>query len=61
VFIGVLIGLKSSSAVGNIIAGLVITDMRAFKIGEWVKIVDATGDVIEKMMLVTRVNTSNNE
>lgn len=61
VFFGLLISLGSSSAIGNIIAGLVITYMRAFKIGDRVKIGETTGDVIEKNMLVTRVRTIKNE
>lgn len=61
VFLGVLFSLGSSSAIGNIIAGLVITYMRAFKIGDRVKIGDITGDVIEKTMLVTRLRTIKNE
>lgn len=61
VFLGVLFSLGSSSAIGNIIAGLVITYMRAFKIGDRVKIGETTGDVIEKSMLVTRLRTIKNE
>lgn len=61
VFFGLLISLGSSSAIGNIIAGLVITYMRAFKIGDRVKIAGTIGDVIEKTMLVTRVRTPKNE
>jgi len=61
VFIGLLISLGSSSAIGNIIAGLVITYMRPFKIGDRVRIGDAQGDVIEKTLLVTRLRTIKNE
>lgn len=61
VFLGVLFSLGSSSAIGNIVAGLVITYMRAFKTGDRVKIGDTVGDVIEKTMLVTRVRTIKNE
>lgn len=61
VFLGLLLSLGSSSAIGNIIAGLVITYMRAFKIGDRVKIGENTGDVIEKSMLVTRIRTIKNE
>ena len=43
------------------VAGLVITYMRPFKIGDRIKIGDITGDVIEKNMLVTRVRTIKNE
>ena len=61
VFLGLLISLGSSSAISNIIAGLVITYMRAFRIGDRVKIGDTTGDVVEKSMLVTRLRTIKNE
>jgi len=61
VFIGVLFSLGSSSAIANMIAGLVITYMRPFKIGDRIKIGDLTGDVIEKTMLVTRLRTIKNE
>lgn len=61
VFLGLLISLGSSSAISNIIAGLVIIYMRAFKIGDRVKIGDTVGDVIEKTMLVTRLRTIKNE
>ena len=43
------------------VAGLVITYMRPFKIGDRIKIGDVTGDVVEKTLLVTRVRTLKNE
>ena len=61
VFLGVLISLGSSSAITNMVAGLVITYMRPFKIGDRVKIGEITGDVLEKNMLVTRIRTIKNE
>ena len=61
VFIGVLFSLGSSSAIANMVAGLVITYMRPFKIGDRIQIGDITGDVIEKTMLVTRIRTIKNE
>ena len=61
VFLGVLISLGSSSAITNIVAGLVITYMRPFRIGDRVKIGEVTGDIIEKTMLVTRIRTIKNE
>ncbi|MBB5637662.1 small-conductance mechanosensitive channel [Pedobacter cryoconitis] len=61
VFLGILISLGSSSAITNIVAGLVITYMRPFRIGDRVKIGDVTGDVLEKTMLVTRIKTIKNE
>jgi small-conductance mechanosensitive channel len=61
VFLGILISLGSSSAIGNIVAGLVITYMRPFRVGDRVKIGEVTGDVVEKSMLVTRIRTIKNE
>ena len=61
VFIGILFSLGSSSAIANMVAGLVITYMRPFKIGDRVKIGDITGDVVEKTTLVTRIRTIKNE
>ncbi len=61
VFVGVIISLGSSNAIANMVAGMVITYMRPFKIGDRIKIGDITGDVIEKTMLVTRIRTSKNE
>jgi len=61
IFIGVLFSLGSSSAIGNMIAGLMITYMRPFKIGDRIKIASVTGDVVEKTLLVTRVRTIKNE
>lgn len=61
VFIGVLFSLGSTSAIANLVAGLVITYMRPFKVGDRIKIGDITGDVIEKSLLVTRVKTPKNE
>ena len=61
VFLGLLVSLGSSSAIANMVAGLVITYMRPFKIGDRIKIGEVTGNVVEKTMLVTRLRTSNNE
>lgn len=61
VFIGVLLSFGSSSAITNVVAGLVITYMRPFKVGDRVKIGDVVGDVVEKTMLVTRIKTNTNE
>lgn len=61
VFLGLLISLGSSTAIGNIVAGLVITYMRPFRLGDRVRIGDVTGDVIEKAFLVTRLRTIKNE
>ena len=61
VFLGILVSLGSSSAISNMVAGLVITYMRPFKIGDRIKIGEITGTVLEKSMLVTRLRTIKNE
>ncbi|HEY6143253.1 MAG TPA: mechanosensitive ion channel domain-containing protein [Flavobacterium sp.] len=61
VFLGVLFTFGSSGPLSNIIAGLVLTYMRLFKIGDRVKIGDVVGDIIEKSLLVTRIRTIKNE
>lgn len=60
VFLGLLISLGSAAAIGNVIAGVVLTYMRPFRVGDRVKIADTFGDVTEKTLLVTRVRTIKN-
>jgi len=61
VFLGVLFTFGSAGPLSNVMAGLVLTYMRLFKLGDRVKIGDVVGDVIEKSLLVTRVRTIKNE
>ena len=61
VFLGFLLTFGSSGSLSNVIAGIVLTYMRLFKIGDRVKIGDVVGNVIEKSLLVTRVKTIKNE
>lgn len=61
VFLGFLFTFGSAGSLSNVIAGLVLTYMRLFTIGDRVKIGEVSGDVIEKTLLVTRVRTAQNE
>ncbi len=61
VFLGILISLGSSTSIANIMAGLVITYMRPFRVGDRVKVGEISGDIMEKNLLVTRVQTIKNE
>lgn len=61
VFVGVIVSLGSSTVISNFIAGFVITYMRPFKTGDFVKVNDTVGNVIEKSPFVTRVRTIKNE
>lgn len=60
IFLGLLFSLGSTSAVANIVAGVLLTYTRAFQVGDRVKIGETVGDVIEKTLLVTRVRTIKN-
>lgn len=60
IFLGALVSLGSTSAVANIVVGVILIYMRPFKIGDRVKIADTIGDIVEKNLLVTRVRTIKN-
>jgi small-conductance mechanosensitive channel len=61
VFIGLVISISSTSIIGNLLAGLVITFMRSFRIGDTIKAGENTGVVIEKSAFVTRIRTFKGE
>lgn len=60
VFLGLLLSLGSAVSISNIIAGVVLTYMHPFRLGDRVKVADTIGDVIEKGLLVTRIRTIKN-
>ena len=60
VFLGVLVSLGAAGSFSNIVAGVVLTYMRPFSVGDRVKIADTVGDVTENTLLVTRVRTIKN-
>jgi small-conductance mechanosensitive channel len=61
VFVGLIVSLGSTTVIGNIIAGFVITYMRPFRVGDRIKLNDTEGHVIEKTPFVTRLRTPKNE
>jgi small-conductance mechanosensitive channel len=61
VLMGVLFSLGSSSVISNLVAGIVMTYMRPFKVGDRIKINDITGFVVERGPMNTRVRTHKNE
>lgn len=61
IFVGVLVSLGSSSAVANAIAGVILTYMRPFAVGDRIRSGDAEGMVLEKNLLVVRLRTDKNE
>jgi len=60
IFFGVLLSLGSTTAVANVVAGIVITYTRAFRIGDYVRIADSEGKIIERTAFVTRIRTPKN-
>ena len=61
VFLGVLLSLGSTSAVAHAVAGTILTYMRAFQVGDFVRIGNDVGEVMEKTLLVTRICTQKKE
>ena len=61
VFVGLIISLGSTTVIGNLMAGMVLTYMRSFRIGDQIKMNDVVGMVIEKTPFITRIRTRQNE
>ena len=60
-FIGVLFSLGSTSAVANLVAGVILIYTRGFRVGDWVKIGENMGEVMSQTMLATHIKTYKNE
>ena len=60
IFFGVLLSLGSTTAVANVVAGIVITYTRAFRKGDFVEIAGTEGKIIERTAFVTRIRTAKN-
>ena len=61
VFIGVIFSIGSTSVVANVVASLVLTYMRPFKIGDRIKIGEIEGEIVEKTAFILRIKTPKNE
>ena len=61
IFLGVLFSLGSSSAIANLIAGVALTYQRSFRVGDVIKVGEATGVVLERRLNATRIKTWKNE
>jgi small-conductance mechanosensitive channel len=60
-FMGLLLSLGSTTAVANVVAGIVLTYTRAFNVGDRVSIHNTVGVVLERGMFVTRLKNDKNE
>lgn len=61
VFIGIIFSLGSTAIIGNLVAGLVITYMRPFLIGDMIKVGDKMGSVVQKTTFAVKIRTSKKE
>lgn len=55
IFVAALFSLGSTTTIGNLISGIIITYMRPFLIGDFVRIDDHEGLVVEKNAFITRL------
>jgi small-conductance mechanosensitive channel len=61
VFLGLLFSLGSTSAIANVVGGIILIYTRSFQVGDRIQIGEVTGDVIEKTLLVVRLKTPTNK
>ena len=59
-FAGALFSLGSTGAVSNIVAGSVLVYTGAFRVGDFVRIGETEGMVVERSLLVTRIRCATN-
>ncbi|HUI53250.1 MAG TPA: mechanosensitive ion channel domain-containing protein [Terriglobales bacterium] len=61
VILGLMVTFGSTTTVGNLVAGVVLTYMRPFRTGDWVQTGDTFGEVLESRFLYVRLRTVKNE
>jgi len=59
-FLGALITIGGSSVIANFMAGIVTAYMNSCKVGDWIKIEDTTGEVVEMAQFAIKVRTAHN-
>lgn len=52
-FVGILVGFGSSTAIANMVAGVILIYTRAFRLGDFIQVGDFLGEVVEKSLFVT--------
>ena len=55
IFVAALFSLGSTTTIGNLISGIIITYMRPFLVGDFVRIGEREGVVVEKNAFITRL------
>jgi small-conductance mechanosensitive channel len=59
--VGIIIGIASQSAIGNIISGIFLLSERAFQIGDIIRLDTQTGEVFSIDLLSIRIKTFDNQ
>jgi len=57
VFIGLVVSLGSTGIINQVMSGLFVVYSRALKTGEWVKVNDTEGEVLEVGLLAAKIRT----
>lgn len=60
-FLGLALALGSGTSVANLIAGIQIAFMRPYSIGDYIKVGDTSGEVVDSNLIVTKLKTRYNE
>jgi small-conductance mechanosensitive channel len=60
-FLGIALALGSGTSVANFIAGVQIAFMRPYNIGDYIKVGDTSGEVVDSNLIVTKLKTRYNE
>lgn len=60
-FVGAILSLGSTGVVGNLMAGTLLGYMRPYREGDFVRVAETEGFVVERSLLVTRIRTIQNE
>lgn len=59
-FLGALITIGGSSVIANFMAGIVTSYMKSFQVGDWIKIDNTVGEVIEMGQFAIKIKTAHN-
>ncbi len=58
---GIAIALATAKPLTNFVSGIFLTYMRSFKVGDRVKVNEASGIVVDRNLFITRIKTKSNE
>lgn len=60
-FVGLALAIGSGASVANFVAGVQIAFMRPFEVGDFIKVGETSGEVVDTNLIVTRLKTRFNE